>query len=1076
MRFLHGPVTLDQIHTTYLILATLLMVIAVGWVLHKIGLIAWLGGVFARSVRAIIRLGFRIWEQTLSWAGWLGLLAIGTGVVAGGSWLIDIGLAVVVVPVAALLLVAGGVTCLAYMYLSAERYEVSRGFKTLYNPDKGQVLATDLLRHGQTLGVPMLASAAVVTVVGFVLLNQAIYESGGQRWYRFADPDADPVFIDFLAYTLVNLLRVVDVFDFAQSYRFLSVSLVRATGPITPLLLMAFKSFFTLLLLQQLFASLRQNRLLAETVGDYWSPHVPIRDRARSVLPQFGPSAITPVLIALRSAEVLTQEQRDQLPLVLAGIGPSAIPGLMRHLHDLHEPTRAITATTLGLLKVRSAIPGLCNLSDDPSQAVRIASVEALGLIGEEYAQQDKRKTGIGLPIKRRGWLFRRFTTEPDQPPRWWQQAGRWVRDPRFRTRSVVVTDDIRELVLTLQTSLNDESTAVRSLAATAVGKIGTQAAPTQATLIKLLQTDTAEVQVQAALALAKISPAEPDVIAALVSALSDPNEGVRVASATALGEFREAAASAVSAIVALLQDRSDEVRAAAAAAVSRIGVKCDESAQSLIEGLTSTDNMVRAQTAESLGRIGSVAETAAPALAEALSDDNDLVRAKAAEALGRIGQAAAPAAVPGLMRLLRDEDNWVRALAAEALGEMGVAAGDAAPALLRSLQHTNPNVRANAAEALGKLRAVHARTVLEEACRDDDVTVRAKAVWAVSIIGPLTPSSQACLLAATTDLSPEVRAIAADSIATHAGDWPNALEALIPLISDGNTDIAVRAMQALHQFQTYSEAAIEAVTQRLNGNQDSRVQSAAALTLSRMGSTAAQSGDELARLALAGDAEVREAAMRALAVLQLPESVGAFVAGLRDDEAEVRKIASAGLLKANQVPDDDVATVIEALRDPETRVRTNAATVIGRMDPIPDQAIPYLIESAVESDDDGLRLAATLALRNADSAVPHDIMRRLLQDKNQRVQLAAAAALLHSDAADALVETIIWTALVDTNWRVREIAIAMLESHPEAVTAYRRDLELWVVKETDPHLRERVERLLTSTSEPPVVELTTAS
>ena len=382
----------------------------------------------------------------------------------------------------------------------------------------------------------------------------------------------------------------------------------------------------------------------------------------------------------------------------------------------------------------------------------------------------------------------------------------------------------------------------------------------------------------------------------------------------------------------------------------------------------------------------------------------------------------------------------------------------------------------ANAAEALGKLRAVHARTVLEDACRDDDVTVRAKAVWAVSIIGPLAPSSQATLLAATTDLSPEVRAIAADSIATHAGDWPNALDALIPLISDGNTDIAVRAMQALHQFQTYSEAAIEAVTLRLNGNQDSRVQSAAALTLSRMGSTAAQSGDELARLALAGDAEVREAAMRALAVLQLPESVGAFVAGLRDDEAEVRKIASAGLLKANQVPDDDVATVIEALRDPETRVRTNAATVIGRMDPIPSQAIPYLIESAVESDDDGLRLAATLALRNADSAVPQDIMRRLLQDKNQRVQLAAAAALLHTDAADALVETIIWTALVDTNWRVREIAISMLEFHPEAVTAYRRDLELWVVKESDQSLRERVERLLNSTSEPPVVELTTAS
>ena len=43
--------------------------------------------------------------------------------------------------------------------------------------------------------------------------------------------------------------------------------------------------------------------------------------------------------------------------MVLAGIGPAAIPRLMRHLHDSHEPTRAVTATALGLLKVRAAIP-----------------------------------------------------------------------------------------------------------------------------------------------------------------------------------------------------------------------------------------------------------------------------------------------------------------------------------------------------------------------------------------------------------------------------------------------------------------------------------------------------------------------------------------------------------------------------------------------------------------------------------------------------------------------------------------------------------------------------------------------
>jgi hypothetical protein len=61
-------------------------------------------------------------------------------------------------------------------------------------------------------------------------------------------------------------------------------------------------------------------------------------------LPQHGVLAVEPLLLSLRSASSLTREQRDQLPAILATIGPSTIPAPVRHLNDLHESVRAIAA------------------------------------------------------------------------------------------------------------------------------------------------------------------------------------------------------------------------------------------------------------------------------------------------------------------------------------------------------------------------------------------------------------------------------------------------------------------------------------------------------------------------------------------------------------------------------------------------------------------------------------------------------------------------------------------------------------------------------------------------------------
>ena len=173
----------------------------------------------------------------------------------------------------------------------------------------------------------------------------------------------------------------MDVLDLFKSHHIMGAAFVRQAAWPASTLLAGFKVLFTLVLLHQIFASLRQGKLLAETITDFWSPHEPIHDRARNALPVYGTLAIRPLLGSLRRVPSLTREQRDQLPMILETIGPSIIPALIRHLRDPHEHVRAIVAAALGHLRALESVPSLAALVRDPSEVVRQSVVEALGLL-----------------------------------------------------------------------------------------------------------------------------------------------------------------------------------------------------------------------------------------------------------------------------------------------------------------------------------------------------------------------------------------------------------------------------------------------------------------------------------------------------------------------------------------------------------------------------------------------------------------------------------------------------------------------------------------------------------------------
>ena len=326
----------DRIHSSYVLLTTLAGLAVVAGVLFRIGLAGWILRAVGLAFRGGIRVGFLLWERLLAWALWpqfllvvLGLLAVGWLV---GGWLPGLRAVCGLAP-----LLMGAVACLAYMFIDLERSEVERGHKAVYNPLKGQMLARHLARYGQQVRVPLLISATGAMIAGFAMLNQGLYETVGRGWYRVASQGREPIYADFLAYALTNLLGIVDVLDLAKSHHWLGAANVSQAAWPSSSLLAGFKSLFTLVLLQQLFASLQQRKLLAETIIDFWSPYEPIHERARDALPQYGVLATGPLLISLRALPSLTKEQRDRLPLILATIGPSTVPALLRHLCDPQE-------------------------------------------------------------------------------------------------------------------------------------------------------------------------------------------------------------------------------------------------------------------------------------------------------------------------------------------------------------------------------------------------------------------------------------------------------------------------------------------------------------------------------------------------------------------------------------------------------------------------------------------------------------------------------------------------------------------------------------------------------------------
>jgi HEAT repeat protein len=535
------------------------------------------------------------------------------------------------------------------------------------------------------------------------------------------------------------------------------------------------------------------------------------------------------------------------------------------------------------------------------------------------------------------------------------------------------------------------------------------------------------------------------DMISAVRKMITEPVEKVQLAALDALATNPEAQKAAAQWFIPLLYDRNEAVRNKIFQALESMNALPADAKPQLLAGLKDADNQVRSRTAEALGSLGTSATDTIPALIQALQDDNDQVRSKATEALGKMPPTAE--SIAALQRTLRDKDNEVRATAAVALGAFGTPALAALPDLLEMVEHTNAHVRGNALEALAKIWATEEQNcdgrcfkVLQKGINDEDVTVREQVIpW---LVGCLQKQAEPLLTNALEDEASQVRAVAAKALRALDKLEAHTNRELAERLSDDNDVVQLAAAGTLAEKGHPTPEVITGLIKLLQDtNPDVQVQGA--LTLSKFGEDAHAAGEALLTLSKSENLVVRQQALHSLALILPEQAIPAFLTALHDPDVNIRKIASAGLLRVQQIPETDMPNFLDGLQDPEPQVRANTALWLSRQEKLPEEAIP-LFARLVSDTDDGLRLSIVRALRTATGPTTSYALNALLDDPHPQVKAEAAILLLRFTPEHTRAQQVLEMTLADPDYPQRKNLLNMLGKYATEDGTLKTVYEKW--------------------------------
>jgi HEAT repeat protein len=538
------------------------------------------------------------------------------------------------------------------------------------------------------------------------------------------------------------------------------------------------------------------------------------------------------------------------------------------------------------------------------------------------------------------------------------------------------------------------------------------------------------------------------DSVPMLMEALNDQDQNVSAAAAENLGKIGDA--RAVPALVNALAKNDMWFRFTILEALSKIG----EPVPLEVIAPLANDNLLKKAVFDSLGALGD--EKAVPLLMEGLKEKVRSSRDAAAVALIKIRQ-----------RLSADQ--------VERTLDPGLGALKGSPfvdGLLASLDTSDRNLQEALVLILGKIGDERATYKLLQGCRDDrlrrscmEAFYNLGALGAASLVSlyPDADEQERCIIISVcgklhypgsdelfrsgmADPHPLVRRAAV--IAAGKAGFPDLILDIVALLGDSDNEVRDGAIGALTMLAPNASETVLKVAQMLaSADKPSQRRDATLLF------AALHDLDKLALLVKDEDADVRTAAVAALASLRSPLSASHLVLALVDEESDVR-IAAANAL--GEIGGDDVLEpLLLAAKDEDPWVQCAALRGIGKI--ASESALPSIME--ILNGADGLVLMAALeALAGIGGESAFSLVKSALDNSDEEVVKTAIDILSATDADDWILEYE-EKLLSHPNWDVRNTFVRAMGAQlgERAVPRLRRALEA----ETDELVRGQIQDVL---------------
>jgi HEAT repeat protein len=731
--------------------------------------------------------------------------------------------------------------------------------------------------------------------------------------------------------------------------------------------------------------------LIAMLAARSWA----VRRAVVAALARLGDAAVPQL------AQVLLQQRDDEDRLAAAVDALSAsrgdANGAMLEILGSEAPSPVLcdAAQVLGRRRSRQAEDALSRLTAHPDDNVAVASIEALGRIGDG--------AGIEALVQVvRGKNFFRIFPAIDVLGR----SG----DPRALEPLLALLENPRYAVE----------------AARALGRTGeVTAAPSLAGLLRkssdaLTRVVAVSLNALQARTLDRYGTAAPvenalrggqdplPVIQRLAQSVAGATPEEQVALCNVLAWIRDAAAAAT--LISLL----DVTPSAASAALRALGRESDPQ---LVAALRDGDSSRRSLLLPLLsGRTRSAAD-----VEPCLDDPDPTVRVLACNALARIGDAAA---IPRLFRLLAEPDPMVAQAAVSAIQSLGSPATE--ELALRTARSSDPRLKRAGLRIVAYFGYPAGLDLLVEAARSDDDRLRDASIHGLALMDE--PKAQRTLLETAGNPNPRARAAAMRALGQGASNQ-DALSALRDGLSDADAWVRYYACQSLGKLGDK-----QAISKMLSLVRDpaGQVRVAAVEALARLDAPEALTSLRLA--AAADDPDVQRAALLGLGARKLPEALPALLQAALSLDPATRLIAISAV--AAYPGPDAVAALGNAANDVEVTVRDAAIGFLAaRPEPSATSALVACLANPLTRDRAVESLATPVEGRIAGIA-------SALETAGYELATSLVAALARMKRADALAAVV--DALALGNNDVRRAAAAALAAvrSPQARAALSRAVD----------------------------------